>query len=68
MIIVMMVTYFLNSGKEMNERTEPLFLNLFRSTGIDSQPGGPVQQHVNWYRPVMNRFLDSLNVYSSAII
>jgi hypothetical protein len=57
----------------MNERTEPLFVNLFRSTGIDSQPDGPVQQPYLSYRPAMihrlaksnsrNRFLVSLNVY-----
>jgi hypothetical protein len=52
---------------------EPVFLNLLRDSGIDSQPGGPVQQPYLSYRPAMqhrlaesnprNRFLVSLNVY-----
>jgi hypothetical protein len=52
---------------------EPVFVNLFRSPGIDSQPDGPVQQTYLSYRSAMlhrqvesnplNRFLVSLNVY-----
>jgi hypothetical protein len=52
---------------------EPLFVNLLRSPGIDSQPGGPVRQPYLTYRPdrlhrlaesiPWNRFLGSLNVY-----
>ncbi len=30
--------------------TEPEFVNLLRSTGIDSQPGGPVRQPYLTYR------------------
>ncbi len=53
--------------------TEPVFVNLLRSPGIDSQPGGPVRQPYLTYRPAWlqrqaesvswNRFLGSLNVY-----
>jgi hypothetical protein len=53
--------------------SEPVFVNLLRSPGIDSQPGGPVRQPYFSYRPTMlqrqvesnprNRFLVSLNVY-----
>jgi hypothetical protein len=53
--------------------SEPEFVNLLRSPGIDSQPGGPVRQHYLTYRPARlhrlaklipwNRFLDSLDVY-----
>ncbi len=44
-------------------RTEPVFVNLLRSRGIDSQPsGGPVRQPYFTYRPLgykgwRNRFL-----------
>jgi hypothetical protein len=49
-------------------RSEPVFVNLLRSSGIDSQPGGPVRQPYLSYRPAIylgwrNRFLVSLNVY-----
>ncbi len=50
---------------------EPVFVNLLRSPGIDSQPGGPVPYLT--YRPARvrsleksipwNRFLGPLNVY-----
>ncbi len=53
--------------------SEPVFVNLLGSPGIDSQPGGPVRQPYLSYRPAMlqrlaesnprNRFLVSLNVY-----
>jgi hypothetical protein len=33
--------------------TEPVFVILLRSPGIDSQPGGPVQQPYLSYRPAM---------------
>ncbi len=53
--------------------TEPVFVNLLRSPGIDSQPGGPVWQPYLSYQPNTlhrlvvsirrNRFLGPLNVY-----
>jgi hypothetical protein len=53
---------------------EPEFVNLLRSPGIDSKPGGPVRQPYLTYRPdrlhelaesiPWNRFLGSLNVYN----
>jgi hypothetical protein len=52
---------------------EPVFVDLLRRPGIDSQPGGPVRQPYFSYRPARlhrlttsiprNRFLDSINVY-----
>ncbi len=52
---------------------EPVFVNLLRSSGIDSQPGGPVQQPFLSYRPARvrrlaksiprNRFLGFITVY-----
>ncbi len=55
------------------QQPEPVFVNLLRSSGIDSHPGGPVRQPYLLYRPAMlhrlaesnprNRFLVSLNVY-----
>jgi len=52
---------------------EPEFINLLRSPGIDSQPGGPGKQPYLTYRParqhrlaesiLWNRFLGYLNVY-----
>ncbi len=33
------------------QNTEPEFVNLFRSPGIDFQPGGPVRQPYLTYRP-----------------
>jgi hypothetical protein len=51
---------------------EPVSVNLYRSPGIDSQPGGPVQKPYLTYRPARlhrlaesvswNRFLGSLNI------
>ncbi len=38
---------------QMAERSEPVFVNLLRSPGIDSQPGLPVQQPYLSYRPSM---------------
>jgi hypothetical protein len=32
-------------------RSEPIFVNLLRSPGIDSQPDGPVRQPYLTYRP-----------------
>jgi hypothetical protein len=53
--------------------TEPVFVNLFSSARIDSQPGGSVRQPYLSYRPARlhrlaesmprNRFLGSINVY-----
>ena len=53
--------------------SEPVFVNLIRSPGIDSQPTGPVRQPYLSYRPAglqrlaesipRNRFLGSINVY-----
>ncbi len=53
--------------------SEPEFLNLLRSPGIDSQHGGPVRQLYLTHRPARlhrlaesvpcNRFLGSLNGY-----
>jgi hypothetical protein len=55
------------------DNPEPVFVNLLRSPGIDSQPGGPVRQPCLLYRPAKlnrlaesisrNRFPGSLNVY-----
>jgi hypothetical protein len=52
---------------------EPVFVNLLRRPGIDSQPCEPVRQHNLSYRPARlhrlaesirrNRFLGSLNVH-----
>jgi hypothetical protein len=52
---------------------EPVFVNLLRSPGICSQPGGPVRQPYLLYQPTRlhrlaeliprNRFQGSLNVY-----
>jgi hypothetical protein len=56
----------------LNE-SEPVFVDLSRRPGIDSQPGGPVRQPYFSYRPARlhrlaksiprNRFLGSINVY-----
>ncbi len=48
--------------------TEPLFVFLLRSPGIDFQPGGPLRQPYLSYWPdrlhrLRNRFQGSLNVY-----
>jgi hypothetical protein len=43
---------------------KPEFVNHWRSPGIDSQPGRPVQQPYMTYRPTTGyRFLGFLNVY-----
>jgi hypothetical protein len=54
-------------------RPEPVFVNLLRTIGIDSQPGGPVRRLYLSYRPARlhglaeslprNRFLGSINDY-----
>ncbi len=59
------------------EKTEPVFVNLLRSPGIDSQPGWPVRQPYLSYRPArlhrlaesipLNRFLGSLNIYKYGV-
>ncbi len=56
---------------------EPEFVNLLRSQGVDSQPGGPVRQPYMTYRPARlqrlaesipwNRFLGFLKVYKSGL-
>jgi hypothetical protein len=53
--------------------TEPVFVDLLRSPGIDSQPSGPIRQPYLLYWPAKlhglaesisrNRFPSSLNVY-----
>ncbi len=53
--------------------SEPVFVDLLRSPGIDSHPGGPVRQPYLSYRPArlhrlaksipQNRFLGSINIY-----
>ncbi len=57
--------------------TEPVFVNLLRSPGIDSKPGGPIRQPFLSYPVVpscqathrlaesipQNRFLGSISVY-----
>jgi hypothetical protein len=55
------------------KKTEPVFVDLLRSPGIDSQPGGPVRQPYLLYWPAKlhgpaksisrNRFPGSLKVY-----
>jgi hypothetical protein len=43
-----------DEGVDMGEadaRPQPEFVNLLRSPGIDSQPGGPVRQPYLTYRP-----------------
>ncbi len=56
----------------VNRCAEPIFVNLLRSTEIESQPGGPVRQPYLSFEPVRpqatesiprNRFLGSINVY-----
>ncbi len=54
-------------------KAEPVFVVIFRSPGIDSQPGGPVRKPYLSYWPARlqrlaksiprNRFLGSVNVY-----
>jgi hypothetical protein len=58
--------------------TEPVFVDLLRSPGIDSQPGGSVRQPYLSYRPARlhrlaesvprNRFLGPINVYKYGLI
>jgi hypothetical protein len=57
--------------------TEPVFVDLLRRPGIDSQPGGPVRNpscrtgppgYIGWRnRFPRNRFLGSINVYKSGL-
>jgi hypothetical protein len=57
---------------KVKSRTEPVFVNLSRSLGIYSRPGGPVRQPSLTYPPARlsrlaklmpwNRFLGALNV------
>ncbi len=64
--------YFFD-GLLHRQRAEPVFVDLLRRPGIDSQPGGPVRQPYFSYRPARvhrlaksiprNRFLGSINVY-----
>ncbi len=61
-----------DAGKGI-QNTEPVFPNILRSPGVDSQPDGTVRQPYLSYRPAMlhrqvesnprNRFLVSLNIY-----
>ncbi len=61
------------NGFQLVFYTEPVFVNLWRSPRIDSQPDGPVRQPYLSYRPAMllwqvesntrNRFMVSWNVY-----
>jgi hypothetical protein len=47
-----------------NNRPEPVFVNILRSPGIDSQHGGPVRHaYLPSYIGLRNRFLGSINVY-----
>jgi hypothetical protein len=54
-------------GVLFQPRPEPEFVNLLGSPGIDSQPGGPVQQPYLTHRPGYiswrNRFLGFPNIY-----
>ncbi len=59
---------FLLVGGVWERLPEPGFVNLLRSPGIDSQPGGPVRQPYLSYRPArLHRLVESLlgylNVY-----
>jgi hypothetical protein len=78
---------FINNAQELDEcrgifpsfgwfrrqYTEPVFVDLLRGPGIDSQPGGPVRQPYFSYRSARlhrlaksiprHRFLGSINVY-----
>ncbi len=57
--------------------SEPVFVNLLRSPGIDSLPGGPVRQPYSSYWPgrlhrlaesiSRNRILGSINVYKHGL-
>ncbi len=49
----------------LNQLPEPVFVNLLRSPGIDSQSSGQVHQPSLSYRPagLRNRFLGFINVY-----
>jgi hypothetical protein len=67
--------FFKQCGRKGREgkRPDPVSVNLFRSPGIDSQPGGPIRQPYLSYWPARlhrlaesiprNWFLGSLNVY-----
>ncbi len=74
--IVLCTKIFGRSGWEYEGAymyTEPVFVNLERSPGIDSQPGGPERQSHLSYRPARihrlaesiprNQFMSSLNVF-----
>jgi hypothetical protein len=39
------------SYSAFSQKPEPVFVDLLRSPGIDSQPGGPVRQPYLTYRP-----------------
>jgi hypothetical protein len=69
------VLFMLDNRRYREEQdSEPLFVNLLRCLGIDSQPGGPVPVPKPYlsYRPARlhwlagsiprNRFLGSINV------
>jgi hypothetical protein len=66
-------TFYFAEGGGYKNCTEPVFINLLRSLGIDSQPGGPVRKSYLSHRPARQhrlvesmswkRFLGSLNVY-----
>ena len=69
--------FYRSSGqqhKQINTISKPVFVNLLRSPGIDSQPVGPVRQpYLSYWLAMLhslaesnprNRFLVSLNVYN----
>ncbi len=42
-------------------KSEPVFVNLLRSPGIDSQPGGPIRQPYLTYQPArLHRLAESI--------
>ncbi len=46
---------------EIGGVSEPIFVSLLRSPGIDSQPGGPVRQPFLMYRPArLNSLAESI--------
>jgi hypothetical protein len=46
---------------ETEQDPEPIFVGLLRSPGIDSLPGGPVQQPYLTYQPVrLHRLAESI--------
>ncbi len=67
--------YLFTRNKGEQGSSEPEFVNLLRSPGINSQPGRPVRQPYLTYRPARlytvgcrNRFLGSLNVYKFGLL